>query len=255
MKRILIPLALVLSVAAPAKAQSFGDFFKNMLGKSETKKTEDTKKTSDTTSKVVTALSQSDAEKGLKEALVIGAQAVSQQLSAKDGYFGDKQIQIPLPGQLGKLQKQLSKVGMSGSLDDLQLRVNRAAEAAAPDAANLVIDAVKNISIQDALSLVKGGDSAATDYLRLKTNEKLEGLLRPHIETALKDAGALNAVDTLSGKYNLTQFNIDPRKDIVDHSVDKALDGLFFYLAKEEKDIRDNPVERTTDILRKVFGG
>ena len=256
MKRILLTFIFAAALTTPVHAQSFGDFMKSIFGNSGSKKTEETSKSADNkTSGIAAALTQSDAEKALKEALVIGAKTVGTQLSAENGYFGDKKIKIPLPGQIGKLQKNLAKVGFSGPLDDLQLRVNRAAEAAAPEAANLVVDAVRNITMEDAISLVKGGETSATDFLRLKTETKLEALLRPRLETALEDAGALKVVDDIASKYDLSQYNMDPRKDIVDHSVDKALEGLFFYLAKEEKEIRSNPVKRTSDILRKVFGG
>lgn len=253
MNHVVFTVALIGVFVQPAQAQNF-DFLKRIFGQTGADPaTED--KQSGKPADIAPVLTQADAETGLKEVLTMSARLVATQLSAENGYFGDDAIRIPLPGQIGNLQRNLSRIGLSGPLDDLQLRVNRAAEAAAPEAVDLVIGAVEQMTVEDAISIVRGGDTAATDYLRLKVGADLEMMLRPHLETALTDAGALKLVDDLAGKYDLEKLNIDPRKDIVDHSVAKALDGLFFYLAEEEQDIRSNPVQRTTDILRKVFGG
>lgn len=258
MKKIILTSIMAFGLAglAQAQAQSWGDIFRGVFGqKSEKTETPKTGANSSDNSAVSAILSQTDAEAGLKQALVVGAKAVSAQLSVENGYFGDQSIQIPLPGRLGDAQKQLSRLGLSAPLDDLQLRMNRAAETAAPFAVDLVIDAVENLTIEDAISLVRGGETSATDLLRLKTYDRLELLLRPHVVDALEGSGALKMADDLTGRYSLDQYNLNPKQDLIDHSVDKALDGLFFYLAKEEKDIRNNPVDRTTELLRRVFGG
>lgn len=259
MKRLFLAAISFSILAAPAQAQTLGDILGGFLGKkSETSNsttTTDQSSKSSTSSAISSVLSASDADAGLREALIIGAKAVSGQLSAENGYFGDDAIRIPLPGRLRDVQKQMSRLGMSQPLDDLQLRMNRAAEEAAPVAVDLVIDAVQSLTIEDAVSLVKGGDTAATDLLRLKTEDQLSVLLRPYIEDALEDAGALKMAEGLMSRYGLNQFDVNPRQELVDHAVDEALDGLFFYLAKEEQDIRNNPVERTTDLLKRVFGG
>lgn len=260
MKHLILSVLAGLTLAVPAQAQSAGDFLRGIFGspKNETAKeeTQPATQSSSTSGQILNGIiSQSDADAGLREALIVGARAVSGQLSADNGYFGDDAIRIPLPGRLGDIQNQLSRLGMSGPLDDLQLRMNRAAENAAPKAVDLVVDAVQSLTIEDAMSLLNGGDTAATDLLRLKTEDQLTILLRPYVEDALNDAGALQLADSVVSKYRLSQFDVNPREELVDHAVDEALDGLFFYLAKEEQGIRNNPVERTTDLLKRVFGG
>lgn len=254
MKRTFTAILTCFVLAGPVQAQTLGDILGIIVGPTPTEE-ETYPGTTRSSNPYGAAISMSDADAGLRQALVIGAQAVSGQLSLKDGYFGDSNIRIPLPGRLNDIQKQLSRFGMSEPLDDLQLRMNRAAEEAAPYAVDLVIDAVQSLTIQDAMALLQGGDTAATDLLRLKTQDKLATLLRPYVEDALNDAGALTLAENVMGQYGLTQYGINPRQELVDHAVDEALDGLFFYLAKEEQSIRNNPADRTTDLLRRVFGG
>jgi hypothetical protein len=202
-------------------------------------------------------LSPSAAETGagLKEALTKAAGTVATQLGAKDGYFGDSKIRIPLPGVLGDAQKRLKPFGMAGSLDDLQLRMNRAAEAATPEAKKLVVSAVQSMTFEDAVGILKGGDTAATDFLRGKTQASLTTALRPYVTKALADSGALNAVDKAVAKYGAGLAPTDTRGWLTDKAVTGALDGLFYYVAQEERSIRHDPVKQTSDLLRRVFGG
>ncbi len=251
MRKLILVAMIGANVAQPAQAQGFGDFLRGILGNPS----KPASQPESASKNGFSAISEAEARAGLKEALTIGTREVARQLSMKDGYFGDDLIRIPLPGKLSDVQKQLSRFGMAEPLDDLQLRMNRAAEDAAPLAADMVIDAIQSLTINDAVNLLQGGDTAATDLLRLKTENQLVQLLRPKIETALDDAGALRLAEDVTAKYDLSRFNIDPRKDLVDHAVEEALDGLFFYLAEQEQGIRNNPVERTTELLRKVFGG
>lgn len=191
---------------------------------------------------------------GLRQALEIGAENVSSQLGAQDGFFGDEQIRIPLPGRLGDLQRNLQRVGLSGPLDDLQLRMNRAAEASMPEARRLVVGAVKSITLEDAVGILQGGDSAATDFLRGRTEASLREAFAPYIDTALSQSGALQSLSSIAGNYGLEAVATDLRSDMTTHAVNLGLDGMFFYVAEEERKIRENPVARTTDLLRKVFG-
>ncbi|MCR9078355.1 MAG: DUF4197 domain-containing protein [Hyphomonadaceae bacterium] len=201
------------------------------------------------------ALTTLEIDAGLRQALEIGAERVASQIGVTDGYWQDPQIQIPLPGRLGDVQRQLSQVGLSGPLDDLQLRMNRAAEDAVPAGKRIVIDAVKSITIDDALGILRGGDSAATDFLRGRTEENLRGLFTPYVESALEGSGAYRALDSaVSNQPLLAIAAVDYKSDLTTHAVQFGLDGLFTYLAVEEKKIRDNPVARTTELLRKVFG-
>ena len=201
------------------------------------------------------SLSKSDVSSGLKEALTVATTTVAKQIGAKDGYFGDAQIRIPLPGVLGDAQKRLKPFGMSGPLDDLQMRMNRAAETAAPTAQKLVVDAVKSMTIEDAVSVLRGGDTAATDFLRKKTEPSLRKAFRPYVDKELATSGTLTALDGAVSKYGAGIAPTDTHSWLADHAVSGALDGLFYYVAREERAIRHDPVKRTSDLLKRVFGG
>ena len=200
-------------------------------------------------------LTIAEIDAGLRQALEIGTNRVASQIGVEDGYWQDPQIRIPLPGRLGAVQEQLSSVGLSVPLDDLQLRMNRAAADAVPAGKQIVIDAVQSITIEDALGILRGGDTAATDFLRGRTENNLRGLFTPYVETALNESGAYRMLDSVtSSQPMLATAAIDYKSDLTTHAVQFGLDGLFTYLAVEEKKIRENPVARTTELLRKVFG-
>ena len=199
-------------------------------------------------------LTNAEIDAGLRQALEIGTNNVTGQLGAADGFFADEQVRIPLPGRLGDVQSQLSRVGLSGPLDDLELRMNRAASAAMPEARRLVVDAVKSITLEDALGILQGGDTAATDFLRQRTELNLRNAFTPFIDQALGDAGAFRALDDAATRYSLNSVSSSLRGEMTDHAVNLGLNGLFFYVAEEERKIRQDPVARTTDLLRRVFG-
>ena len=200
------------------------------------------------------ALSEAEIDAGLRQALELGTGTVAAQLGAVDGFFGDPRIKIPLPGVLGDAQRNLASVGLSAPLDDLQLRMNRAAESAMPVAKNLVVDAVRSITIEDALSILQGGDTAATDFLRKRTEAELIAAFSPRLDAALAEAGAFQALDSAAGRAGLGGAVGQLRNDVVDQATAVGLDGVFLYLAEQERDIRENPAARTTDLLRRVFG-
>ncbi|MEC7288563.1 MAG: DUF4197 domain-containing protein [Pseudomonadota bacterium] len=192
---------------------------------------------------------------GLRQALEIGIERVADQIGVVDGYWQDPQIKIPLPGRLGDLQRRLAGTPLASPLDDLQLRMNRAAEDAVPAGKRIIIDAVESITIEDAVGILRGGDSAATDFLRGRTEDNLRDLFTPYVETALDSSGAYRMLDSVvSNQPLLAMAAVDYKSDLTTHAVQFGLDGLFTYLAVEEKKIRDNPVARTTELLRKVFG-
>lgn len=200
-------------------------------------------------------LSTYEIDAGLRQALEIGTERVASQIGVQDGYWADPQIRIPLPGRLGEAQRELSKIGLAGPLDDLQLRMNRAAEDAVPAGKTIVIDAVKAITIEDAVGLLRGGDTAATDFLRGKTETSLRSLFTPYVETALESSGAYQALDSVTTSVPmLAVAATDYKSSLTTHAVNLGLDGMFDYLALEEKKIRENPLARTTELLRKVFG-
>lgn len=200
-------------------------------------------------------LSGFEIDAGLRQALEIGATRVADQIGVTDGYWKDPKIQIPLPGRLGEAQSTLARVGLSGPLDDLQLRMNRAAEQAVPAGKTIVIDAVKSITIDDAVGLLRGGDTAATDFLRRKTEVGLRNTFTPYVENALTSSGAYQTLDSVTANQPLLAgFATDYKSDLTTFAVQYGLDGLFDYLALEEKKIRENPLARTTELLRRVFG-
>lgn len=192
---------------------------------------------------------------GLKEALKVGSERVVDNLAARDGYFNDSSIKIKLPADLGKVQKSLGRVGMDGALNDLELKMNRAAEEAAPKAKKLFVSAVTSMTIDDAMSLFNGSDTAATEFLRSKTEMQLRQEFKPYVVTAMGQVGALTQMESVVGKYVPSDMVTSVRGELVNHAVDGALDGLFFYLAKEEQAIRNDPVKQTTKLLKRVFGG
>lgn len=208
-------------------------------------------------------LSQGDAASGLKEALRLGAIAATGRLGKLDGFFADGKVHIPLPGTLARAQTSLKPLGLSGPLDDVELKMNRAAEQSMPAAKTLFVNAVNGITIADALSILRGGDTAATDYLRGKTGAGLTNLLRPKMQTTLQSTGAFTALDRASKSMSVGGFNLGAaggnmsanlKNQMIDFACARALDGAFYYVGEEERAIRRDPVKRTTAILKKVFG-
>lgn len=202
----------------------------------------------------VAALSNLEIQAGLRQALEVGATNVSAQLGATDGFFGDSRIRIPLPGRLGDMQTQLQQLGLSAPLDDLQLRMNRAAEASMPEARRLIVSAITSITLNDAVGILRGGDTAATDFLRGRTELSLKEAFSPVIDQALQGSGAFQTLRTVATRNGLAALVSDLQADMRDHTVDMGLNGMFLYVAAEEKKIRGEPVARTTVLLRKVFG-
>jgi len=200
------------------------------------------------------AVSGLEVEQGLREALRVGTRRVAGQLGQTDGYFGDPDIRIPLPGRLGEMQSTLSRVGLSAPLDNLQLRLNRSAEAAVPQAKALVLDAVSSITLDDAMGILNGGDTAATQFLRTRTEDELRAAFTPHMKSALQSSGAFASLDQVASQNGLAGVTNSLRDDLTTRAVEEGLDGLFHYVAREETRIRENPAARTSDILRKVFG-
>jgi hypothetical protein len=199
------------------------------------------------------SLSQGEMGDGLKEALRVGTEAVVAQLGKTDGFNTDKAIHIPLPGQLATVQKALKAAGYSGLVDDLELKLNRAAEQATPKAKALFVDAISAMTIEDASKILNGPDDAATQYFRKAMGPGLAKEMAPVVDATLAEAGAVQAYDSMMGQYKALPFMPDAKADLTQYVVDKGLDGIFHYVAKEEAAIRTNPAARTTDLLKKVF--
>jgi hypothetical protein len=191
---------------------------------------------------------------GLKEALSVGSKRAIDTISQTDGYLENPKIHIPLPAQVEKVGGLMRKFGMSGLADEFETSMNRAAEKAAPEATNIVVDAVKNMSFEDAKKILNGPDNAATEYFREKTSGRLTELFRPSIEQSLDNVGSTRYYNQLSGQVaDLPVVGQELNVNLPDYVTGKALDGLFTMLAAEEKKIRENPTARTTELLKKVF--
>ena len=196
-----------------------------------------------------------EGQDGLRQALTKGAIAAVTHVGRLDGYWADGEIRIPLPGTLGSLQKTLKGVGLSGPLDDLHLRVNRAAETAAPRARTLFTRAISTMTIDDVAGVLRGGDTAGTQYLKGRTGAQLETLFHPPMKQALEGSGAMKAFRSVSAQQGLDRFmGSDPADSLTRFAVAKGLDGLFHYVGVEEAAIRRDPVKQTTGLLKKVFG-
>lgn len=198
-------------------------------------------------------LSDGQISSGLKDALRVGSQKAVATVGHAGGFLNDKQVHIPLPGPLAQVKSGLGLVGAGGLADDLEQRINKAAETAAPQAAGIFGDAVGRMSIQDARGILTGPPDSATQYFRRTTTDQLTQAMKPIIDKSLAGVGALQSYSALTDKAKTLPFASGLNLDLSSYVVAKTLDGIFFYLAKQEQDIRANPAARTTDALRTVF--
>lgn len=199
-------------------------------------------------------LSVAEIAQGLKDALEKGAAAAVARLGRADGFLGDAAVKIPLPDTLARVQSALQSIGMSGMADDLQTRINRAAEQATPVARDIFMRAIRSMGVSDAQGILNGRNDAATQYLRRTTGTDIGNQMRPPIDRALQNVGAIQSYERMMGAYRNIPGVPDARGNLSDWTRDKGLDGIFHYVAREETDIRANPGARTTELLRKVFG-
>ena len=191
---------------------------------------------------------------GLKDALRVGSETVVAQLGRVDGFNTDPEIHIPLPKQLDSVKSVLDKVGMSGLLKDLELKLNRAAETATPEAKKLFSQAISEMSFDDVKKIYEGPENAATQYFRSKMSPSLAKEMEPVINNSLSEVGAVQSYDNVMKAYRSVPFVPDVKADLTDYVIEKGMDGIFYYMAKEEAAIRANPAKRTTDLLKRVFG-
>lgn len=201
----------------------------------------------------LSGLASGDVAAALKQALTIGSEKVVAQLGTQNGFWGDSAIQIPLPGALNKVDTALSAIGAGDLTSDLKLRMNRAAESAVPKAKELFVSAISEMSFEDAKGILSGPDDAATSYLRRVMGPQLLAEMQPTIDSSIAEAGVVKAYDAAVGKYEQLPFVSSVKTDLNSYVGKKALDGVFYYVAVEEKSIRENPAERTTELLKSVF--
>jgi hypothetical protein len=203
-------------------------------------------------------LGSGEIAQGLKEALRVASGRVVDQVGQAGGYLTDPAIHIPLPGYLQKARSVLRTVGGGALLTDLETRLNRAAEAAAPEARDIFADAIAQMTLEDAKTILNGPDDAATQYFRKTMTPDLRETFRPVVQDHMAKTGAMRTLDETIATYDRIPFagrlvdNAQGR--LVDHGLDGALGGIFHYMAKEEAAIRQNPAKRTTDLLKRVFG-
>ncbi|CAG0124499.1 hypothetical protein RHDC2_00538 [Rhodocyclaceae bacterium] len=199
-------------------------------------------------------LSNKDAVAGLKEALVKGAGSAVGKLGKADGFLGNDMVKIPLPDSLQRVDGMLRKFGMSKYADELVVTMNRAAEAAVPEAKALLLKAVKDMSVQDAKGILSGGNTAATEYFRGKTSQPLAQKFLPIVQKATAKVKLADKYNQFAGKA--TKFGLVDEKqaNLENYVTQKTLDGLFVMMAEEEKAIRADPVGQASKLLSKVFG-
>lgn len=246
MKKIFF-LALFGFVVATGNAQ----IFKNILKKDSTGKTGIQKVLQQTSSG--NGLSNDEIISGLKEALNTGTSASTNKLSSVDGFLKDAAVKILLPAEAQKVEKTLRAIGMGKLVDNAITSLNRSAEDASKKAAPIFLSAIKNMSITDALGILRGTDTSATSYLRKNTTSQLTTAFRPVIDSSLAKTNATKYWADMFTAYN--KIALKPvNTDLTGYVTDKAMSGIFYYVGQEEKNIRKDPASYASSIIKKVFG-
>ena len=249
MKKILLLSVSALFLFSISQAQFKNIFKKDSTGKTGLGKAIQKQKFPNNASG---SLTTDEVVNGLKEALQVGTEKGTQKLSAVDGFFKDAAIKILMPPEALKAERKLRSLGLGKQVDNAILAMNRAAEDAAKSAAPIFINAIKQMSIQDAFGILKGSDFAATDYLKEKTTVSLTEAFRPVIENSLRKVDATKYWNTVFTTYN--RFSSEKvNTDLAAYVTEKALAGIFYQVGQEEQKIRKDPVARTSDILKRVF--
>lgn len=200
------------------------------------------------------SLSNADIASGLREALQVGIKKGADQASAKDGYFKNSLIKILFPPEMQRVETRLRQIGLGPQVDRFVLSLNRAAEDAAIQSKPIFIKAITSMSIQDAIGILRGPPDAATQYLRRTSGQALVVQFTPEIDKALKKNNTTKYYGDIVSTYNRLPFVQKANPNLTEYATNKAVDGLFILVAQEEKNIRENPVARISDILRRVFG-
>ena len=199
-------------------------------------------------------LTLTEIDQGLREALRIGSSRVIAQVGRTDGFNGDLSIHIPLPEELEKGRSLASRFGLERYFDEIEVKLNRAAEKAAPRAEQLFREAIQHMSLSDVRNILDGPDDAATRYFEAKMTPRLMEEMRPVIDQTLDEVGAIRSYKKALQEYNRIPFAPRIEDDLASHVAARGIDGIFHYLAQEEAAIRRDPVKRTTHLLRRVFG-
>ena len=201
------------------------------------------------------SFSEKEASEALKEALTNGITKGTNTVSKENGYFSNPTIKIPFPKDAEKVDQTLRKIGLGNKVDEAVLSINRAAEDAAKGALDIFIDAIKQMTINDAIAIVKGDTNAGTQFLRKATTVALTNRYKPIIQNSLDKVEATKHWTTVMNAYNSVPFVSKVNTDLPSYVTDKALEGLFLMIAKEEVAIRKDPLSQASSLLKKVFGG
>ncbi|UII29810.1 DUF4197 domain-containing protein [Fulvivirga ulvae] len=199
------------------------------------------------------SLSTEQVVAGLKEALIKGISTGSAEASKIDGYFKNPKIKIPFPPDVQRVEEKLRQIGLGNEVDKFVMTLNRGAEDAAKEAKPIFINAIKSMTIQDAWGILKGDDNAATQYLIKTTSAQLKSKFKPVIKSSLDKVNATKYYGDIVTTYNKIPFVEKVNPDLDDYATDRAIEGLFYLVAQEEEKIRQDPVARTTELLKKVF--
>jgi len=199
-------------------------------------------------------LTTAEVTEGLKEALIKGISNGSDLASQVDGYFKNAEIKIPFPPDVKKVEDRLRQLGLGGEVDKFIMTLNRGAEDAAKEAKPIFISAIKQMTIDDAWAILKGEPDAATQYLRKATSVQLKEKFSPVIQTSLDKVNATKYYGEIINRYNSIPLVQKVNPNLNDYATDMAIQGLFTMIAKEEKSIRQDPLARTTELLKRVFG-
>lgn len=200
------------------------------------------------------ALTSEDVANGLKEALIKGISNGADIASQVDGYFKNPSIKIPFPPDVKKVEDRLRQIGLGNEVDKFVMTLNRGAEDAAKEAKPIFIAAIRQMTIQDAWAILRGEQDAATQYLKRTTSSLLKEKFSPVIQSSLDKVSATKYYGDIVTKYNSIPMVQKVNPDLNEYATDKAIEGLFLMIANEEKNIRENPAARTTELLRRVFG-
>jgi Protein of unknown function (DUF4197) len=199
-------------------------------------------------------ISQTEAVRALRQALNEGSLAAVAKLGVENGFFGNSRVRIPLPPSLQRVERRLRTFGLKREADELVLAMNRAAEAAVPEAKQLLADAVKKMTVQDAKKILSGGDTAATDYFKRTTQAQLSQRFLPVVKRATDRVDLAQKYNAVAGRGLALGLIEEEDASIERYVTGKALDGLYFMIGEQEKTFRRDPVRASSDIVRKVFG-
>ncbi len=199
-------------------------------------------------------LGSNEIARGLREALSKSSGIVVNQVGRSGGYLNDAAIKVPLPTALVKARDIGKRVGMDNFFVDLESRINRAAEVAAPKARGIFLSAIQQMTITDAKTILNGPDDAATRFFERSTSGQLKSAMRPIIDDSLAQVGAVTTFNNLLTAYRRIPLAPEVDADLTEHVLEEGMEGLFFYIAKEEQAIRRNPLKRTSELLQRVFG-